>query len=196
MRFHVYELLEPVTGEARYVGVSSSLPNRLAAHKHEKNIPAKLAWFRDLSAAGSEPDVRVVSSHDDSIVARAAESARIVLRLSQGHRLFNRIVAPARQVRTVDTRARALLCLFLDAGRSQSSLARVLGITPSNVNRWRSGKSRPDVGLREAVRLATGIASDDWMTDEERAEETERLRRAAVGVPATPVAEPGAGGVA
>ena len=98
----------------------------------------------------------------------------------------------------VDTKARHVLAAWLDQGegRTQTALARALGVTPSNVSRWIAGLSRPDVGLREAVRLATGIASDDWMTDEERAEETERLRRAAVGVPATPVAEPGAGGVA
>jgi transcriptional regulator with XRE-family HTH domain len=95
--------------------------------------------------------------------------------------------------RIVETKGRALLGAYLDEGRSQSALARQLGVSPSNVNRWRSGLSRPDVGLREAVRLATGIAPGDWMTDAERAEETERLRRAAVGVPVTPVAaEPAA----
>lgn len=94
----------------------------------------------------------------------------------------------------VDSKARHDLAAWLGhgEGRTQTALARALGVTPSNVSRWIAGLSRPDVGLREAVRLATGIASDDWMTDEERAEETERLRRAAVGVPATPVAEPGA----
>ena len=89
--------------------------------------------------------------------------------------------------RSVETKGRAQLIAYLDEGRSQSALARRLGVSPSNVNRWRSGLSRPDVGLREAVRLATGIAPIDWLTDEERAAETERLRSAAIGVPVTPV---------
>lgn len=95
----------------------------------------------------------------------------------------------------VDSKARHVLASWLDQkeGRTQSALARALGVTPSNISRWIAGLSRPDVGLREAVRLATGIAPGDWVTDAERTEETERLRRAAIGVPVTPVAaEPAA----
>lgn len=90
----------------------------------------------------------------------------------------------------VDSKARHDLAAWLGhgEGRTQTALARALGITPSNVSRWIAGLSRPDSGLREAVRLATGIAPADWLTDSERAEETERLRRAATSAAAEPAA--------
>lgn len=72
-------------------------------------------------------------------------------------------------------------------GRNQARLAAAVGVDRSACSRWRAGISRPSVGTqREAVRFTTQIPVDDWLTDEERAADAEKLRRAAIGVPVEP----------
>lgn len=51
---------------------------------------------------------------------------------------------------------------------SRSDLARRLGIDPSAVSRWVSGKSSPDAHHRLAIERLFGIPQNDWLTAEER----------------------------
>jgi transcriptional regulator with XRE-family HTH domain len=78
------------------------------------------------------------------------------------------------------TLGRQLLVQWLGAegaGRSQSKLARELGIRQSSVSLWCSGRSRPDAHLREALEVIASIPRGAWETDEERAV-VERARHA------------------
>lgn len=46
-------------------------------------------------------------------------------------------------------------------------LAKICDVTRQAVDRWQRD-GRPEPHLRPAIEAATGIAADDWMTDEER----------------------------
>lgn len=59
--------------------------------------------------------------------------------------------------------------------RSQERLGKVLGVTQAAVSAWARNKSRPDIDLRGPLATLTGIAADDWHTDEER-ERIDRVR--------------------
>jgi ribosome-binding protein aMBF1 (putative translation factor) len=70
-----------------------------------------------------------------------------------------------------NTLGRELLVCWIDkegAGRSQSMLARKLGIGQSSISLWYHGKSRPDAHLREALEVICGIPRGAWETEKER----------------------------
>ena len=52
--------------------------------------------------------------------------------------------------------------------RSQSDLARVLGVSQPSVSEWVRLRARPESHLRKAIERVLGIPEDDWMTDAER----------------------------
>lgn len=63
--------------------------------------------------------------------------------------------------------------LEADDSRSQTTIAKLLGISQPSVSAWLRGRSRPDSLQRELLELHMGIPSEDWYTDGER----ERIRR-------------------
>lgn len=56
-----------------------------------------------------------------------------------------------------------------EASRSQSSLARALGVSQPSVSAWIAGPNRPEAHHREALEAITGVPADDWKTERERA---------------------------
>lgn len=59
----VYALLDPTTGDIRYIGGSTALRSEAARRvPSEISEPAVRAWIAELAAAGQTPDVRVLES--------------------------------------------------------------------------------------------------------------------------------------
>lgn len=71
--------------------------------------------------------------------------------------------------------AEALRDYLSQPDRSQSELARELGISQPSVSAWLRGHSRPDPHHRTALEVLASIPAASWETDEERSL-VERLR--------------------
>lgn len=52
----------------------------------------------------------------------------------------------------------------------QTEIAKNIGVTPSCVSLWCSGRTRPDPVQRAKLRKHLAIAETDWLTTKERAE--------------------------
>lgn len=74
--------------------------------------------------------------------------------------------------RVRNTRARIALEEWFarDTERSQTWLAERLNIQQPNVSQWLRGTARPSPKLRRSLELICGIAQDDWLDADERAE--------------------------
>lgn len=74
---------------------------------------------------------------------------------------------------TTDTPGRAALSAYLSdpahPERSQSALAKMLGINQSSISGWVRGTARPEPHLRTALQFLAGIRAETWDTAEERA---------------------------
>lgn len=66
--------------------------------------------------------------------------------------------------------------LAADTSRSQSSLAKALGLNQSSVSDWIAGISRPDTVMRAALHERCGIDEATWLSTSER-KQLSRLRR-------------------
>lgn len=89
--FHsIYELVDPRTGEVRYIGRAKEPRKRLRAHitQSKKLDHHKDRWIRELAAEGLEPFLRVVDrcSQDDIYTL---EQHYILEYREAGHRLTN-----------------------------------------------------------------------------------------------------------
>lgn len=77
---HVYHLTDPRDRVVRYVGMTGAPQARLRGHMREarerQNTPKK-RWIAELAAARLAPVLVIVSSHDNPIAARIAESAEV-----------------------------------------------------------------------------------------------------------------------
>lgn len=62
-----------------------------------------------------------------------------------------------------------------DAGRSQTELAKLLGVSQPSVSAWLRGESRPEDHHREAIEIITGIPRGLWRRDAEQSV-VERVR--------------------
>jgi hypothetical protein len=87
----VYALLEPETGEVRYVGKSKHglerpRQHRRAAHRERSH---KATWIRALARKGQEPRILVLSHYETEDAAYAAEVEWIKLLRDCGVRLTN-----------------------------------------------------------------------------------------------------------
>lgn len=67
---------------------------------------------------------------------------------------------------------------------SQRALARAIGVSPGAINMWLHGKRRPDAASREKIAALTGIATAEWLTDEERSQAQSASSRLNLLVPA------------
>lgn len=85
----IYALIEPTTGETRYIGQSSSPRSRLSSHRGRfGSAPKVREWLLDLRDAGTEPIIetlrRVIADDADE-----AELDEIELAVMAGARLLN-----------------------------------------------------------------------------------------------------------
>jgi ribosome-binding protein aMBF1 (putative translation factor) len=81
--------------------------------------------------------------------------------------------SPKRQARRVrNTRARIALEEWFASNeeRSQTWLAARLRIQQPNISQWLRGTARPSPKLRRSLELICGIAQDDWLDADERAD--------------------------
>lgn len=72
----------------------------------------------------------------------------------------------------LDTKGRRSLAKHLETGRTkgrrtQTWLARTLGIRQAAVSKWVAGAARPEAHLRVAIEVLCGIPQADWMTPRE-----------------------------
>lgn len=66
------------------------------------------------------------------------------------------------------TKGRSALAAWLGGdGRSQSALARQLGVRQSSISGWVRGTSRPEHHYRLALQRMVGIDPAAWMTSDE-----------------------------
>jgi len=75
----------------------------------------------------------------------------------------------ARPRAKTSTRGRDALARYIasSATRSQTSVARELGVEQATVSFWLSGKFRPDPQYRIAMQRLFGIKAEDWLTRDE-----------------------------
>lgn len=74
--------------------------------------------------------------------------------------------------------------ILSDGSRTQSALAKLLGLHPPVISQWLSGVTCPATEHRALLAEITAIDPDDWLTLSERnelAERRARVQRAAVG---------------
>lgn len=98
----IYELLDPRTGQCRYVGQTFALESRRKAHesmKSQRTNPALYSWKQELKAQGVAPDLRVVE--DGICASRINERERFwcAQRSNAGSKLLN---MPAGHIRRAD----------------------------------------------------------------------------------------------
>lgn len=62
-----------------------------------------------------------------------------------------------------------------EKGRSQTSVAKLLKISPPSVHAWVKGTSRPEPHYRAALEALTGIGADEWETSSERKQREQAL---------------------
>lgn len=89
---YIYALLDPRTGEVRYVGKTVNIAERLYGHKHDavchRSKTHNCTWIRSLLAAGYEPEVVILEEVDSDSWAEA-EAKWIAHYRSLGARLNN-----------------------------------------------------------------------------------------------------------
>lgn len=90
MKFYVYVLVDPRTGEWRYVGRTKNLGSRLSVHMTARfENKRKTAWIDELRAAGLRPRLMVVCECDSVLDAAAAESGITAAARRRGEPLLN-----------------------------------------------------------------------------------------------------------
>lgn len=89
--------------------------------------------------------------------------------------MLNGMQAP--EPRIAQTRGRELLLEWMgkDSKRSQSAIARALGVSQPAVHMWLTGHTVPSSTHRKAIERLAGIPEDDWQTDKEAARLAETL---------------------
>jgi len=90
MTIRVYALVDPRTGDVRYVGQTiKDLSARLRLHRSIPVNTGMAAWLAEMDAAGLEPEMRAVGSHESQADADSHE-ASLVASHAQTGRLLNR----------------------------------------------------------------------------------------------------------
>ena len=110
----IYELIDPVTGQARYVGRTRAPRVRRTTHYVDRRAKttAVAAWHRQLVAAGHRPVMRILEGPLPYDMAAAQEEHWRQTRLADGCALLNR-------VRCVDGRREGSPSWTADAARDR-----------------------------------------------------------------------------
>lgn len=88
---YIYELLDPRTGESRYVGLTADPAERLWSHRSSSGHGSKAlrAWREGLTLAGHEVEMRILAGPIPDASAKRAERHWIERRVVAGHALLN-----------------------------------------------------------------------------------------------------------
>lgn len=88
---YIYELLDPKTGESRYVGLTADPAKRLWNHRSSTGHGSKAlrAWREELTLAGHEVEMRILSGPIPDASAKRSERHWIARRVAAGHALLN-----------------------------------------------------------------------------------------------------------
>ncbi len=169
MTHYVYGLYDPSTGALRYIGKTTDLVSRLAAHMAPQAAKPVRAWIRGL---GKQPILRVLAEYQHESEALIGESALIREHRERGASLLNSrkrgSPAPGRR-HHFNGFGQRVLALRTRLGLSGLELERVSGICPMTIHRIE--RSERGVTADTAVLLARALnVSVEWLvTGEERA---------------------------
>lgn len=88
---YIYELLDPRTGESRYVGLTAEPAERLWSHRSSSGHGSKAlrAWRKELTLTGHEVEMRILAGPVPDASAKRAERHWIERRVVAGHALLN-----------------------------------------------------------------------------------------------------------
>lgn len=89
MAIVVYGLIDPRTGQLRYIGKSTHLKRRLNVHNRAHGTGHRANWLRELVTAKLQPDVVVLESFESEEAAYQAEIEWIGMAKSWGAKLTN-----------------------------------------------------------------------------------------------------------
>lgn len=141
----IYKLIDPRTGETRYVGASQDPHARLRNHRSYGH-PSTKEWIKELSEAGVEPQLEVVSDStpDWRVEEHKYMSSHTNLLNNKPHVVstdpFYASVGSSLQ------KARETI------GLTQADAAIAAGTTPSNLSRYESGTRK--VPIKELYSLS------------------------------------------
>lgn len=86
-KYYIYELVDPDTGETRYIGQARNLEVRYAQHLKDGQLNDKKKWLISLAEQDKRPIMRVLREVTEK--PYAAEREEIEKSLEKGDRLFN-----------------------------------------------------------------------------------------------------------
>lgn len=85
--FYIYELIDPRTGETRYIGQTRNPTSRLANHISDALPDPKRAWIAELLDGGLRPEMRVLYETSSPLVDERAEIRKAI---AEGASLLNK----------------------------------------------------------------------------------------------------------
>lgn len=88
MKISIYVLLDPVTGEPRYVGLTRNLPRRISQYRYKAHSSRLDRWVKKLKREGMFPVPRLIETTDDPDRATHVER-RWIRRLRRRFDLMN-----------------------------------------------------------------------------------------------------------
>jgi hypothetical protein len=93
MSTKIYELIDPRTGEVKYIGQTKDPVARLNSHIAAGHLSDYDRWIIDLIESGHKPEMRIIKTVSERM-ADEVESDEISRRLDAGHNLVNCPNAP------------------------------------------------------------------------------------------------------
>jgi GIY-YIG catalytic domain. len=158
MKWHVYSLNDPDTGVVRYVGISKNPSSRLRFHCSPKAAPLIKSWVLTLNRA---PDLNILSSFDNEIVA-LSEEYRLVEEHSTSGYLLNERTGGA-QARTGIRKFKGFpdrMSKLMKRRRiSRDDLKQICCFTESRMRTIEHDSHEKPIRLTEAVLIARALST-------------------------------------
>lgn len=98
--YYIYELVDPITNQVRYVGITNNPDSRLKSHLsiHETN-PAKSEWIKNLLSQNLSVEMNIIDTVEDIKSARKLEKNLINAHSLNGIQILNvqHVISPIKK---------------------------------------------------------------------------------------------------
>ena len=152
----IYGLLDPRTGDIKYVGASSDPARRYMQHL-KGNSPATIEWINNLASEGIRPDFRILHDYTDNwqeLEYKAINSNdESLLNVFKNNSPIKE-VTPKEKTDVSEALATTLRSLREKQGFSQGQVSRSIEVSQPTIARWENGSRTPTVSNLYAVSTA------------------------------------------